>query len=237
MSRPRSKSPYRSFKKRKSSSPYPKDFAKKVMRVVNKNAENKVRDLVTGIIAVDYNGAVVHVTQIPDGVLDSEREGDAIQITSLEMKGYIDSDEISGTAVAGKSDIVRMVLFRYNHDHTTTPSASEVFTQLGSIDATSGGLVSTNFRGPAINNGGRRDSPMTVLYDRSIVLGDNMTGPTKVVIDKTFKFKDSLTCTYTGATASDEGPGQIYLAMVASHVPATGNIDARFVFRTHFTDV
>jgi len=228
----RRKSPSRSPSRKRWRSPY-KTFAKKVMAVVNKNAEPKAFDIESGAIDCDFDGTMVQVTAIPDGVLRTERVGTVVNIQKIEMRGFVDSDEVSTTT--GKNDLCRVILFRYNHDHTATPAVAEVIEQVGTIDAATSPLVYENFKPKNQNSG---DSPMTVLYDSGArVIGDQQTGTSKIVFQKVLTFRNPITCSYTGATAADEGPGQIYMCLIGSHAPSTNLIDGRFTFRVWFTDV
>jgi len=228
----RRKSPSRSPARKRWRSPY-KTFAKKVMAVVNKNAEPKAFDLDSGAIDCDYDGTIVHVSPIPDGVARTERVGTVINIQKIEMRGFVDSDEVSTTT--GKNDLCRVILFRYNHDHTAAPTVAEVIEKVGTIDAATSPLVFENFR-PKNMNGG--EVPMTVLYDSGArVIGDQQTGTSKLAFQKILTFRNPLTCAWTGATGTDEGAGQIYMCLIGSHAPSTNLIDGRFTYRLVFTDV
>lgn len=86
------------------------NFATKVKRVLARQVEHKSFLVSGGFTSVDSTGDVLHLTAITQGDGDSNRDGDQVHLSKIEMRGMV--------TVADTTNKLRLVVFRWNGDKT-----------------------------------------------------------------------------------------------------------------------
>ncbi len=162
------------------------------------------------VVGPSTTTTVTDVTQLVEGVGEGQRIGRTVQAFSISARG---SCEGHPTAPNNK---IRFMLVRDNLGSGTPPTLSNLFE--GEADYHDNEHkrddVGTNVR-------------FTVLWDKYIILNENYDGQQQA---KAWKFYKKLNhkVTYSGAGATDEGKGSIFLyqgSNEASNVPTvTGDV-------------
>ncbi len=139
-------------------------------------------------------GSVVNLTAIAQGDNVSNRQGNKIRVKYISCRGQV---TLHASATNSR---VRYAIVRDNNGSTTQPSIADVFVAAANF------LSNNNKKGDPQAN-----SRFSVLHDQYIYV--NTDTPTKP-----FKWTSSLDhhIFYTGAAATDEGKGNIYLMIISN---------------------
>jgi len=223
----RSKSPWR----RRSMARYVTKTAlpKQVMEIVNSRAEVKHKFHEFKSAVADNSCTVYQLSNISDGVSIQERVGENIMCTGVDVWGFWNNDDTDENVVC------RFLVFRYNSQHIATPTAAEVLSTVGD-NRTPNSLYFIDNVLPGRPGANKPQSPITILHDETVVVGDQGSGMSKQAFRATKRWKP-FPINFQNIASSDEGPGQVYL-LYCSNVssPATYvqfNADARL----YYTDV
>lgn len=191
----------------------PKTFKNKVRRVVNSIAEKKY--LVTtsgGPQNVDYSGTVASISDVPQGLSDSGREGDQIYLRSIEF---------SWQAFIGDTfNVLRLIVFQWYPP--TTPTVADIIlaTAVGSTD-----IVFAPYNHDKRYN-------YKILYDKTVSL-DAVKANTSGVIRKYIikGFKRHIQYEATGTT----GTNKIYI-LKASDSAAVSHPQMQNYHKINYSD-
>jgi hypothetical protein len=192
-------------------------FEKKVLKVINKTAEQKYLDTTNaaGIYTTfDINGVIRNLTQVVQGDTDSNRNGDEIRCRRLDLNvsSYI-GDEFQNC---------RLILFRWNQDGSV---AGPVFTDI--LPATVG--IESPLALPYYDN--IRSKKVEILFDEHYV---HDVAHEIRIISKSFGLADKHISFTAGST---NGVGELYFLILNDHIAAGTRPNFNFFSRLYFVDV
>lgn len=226
-SRTRSKSAGR----RKTTSRYvlKSSLPKQVMNIVNQKAEIKHKGHEYKSLAADSDGDIVHVSDISDGAAVTERIGENIMVAGYDLWGFWNNDDTTETAVC------RIILFRYNHQHITTPPVSEVLA-ITADNRAPNSLYNTDYTGVGSKGSNNNVPAITILHDETVCVGPQGVGSSKAAFRITKRWKPWI-CKYGSVASTDEGPGQLYVLYNSNVTAPATTCQLNAVGRVYFTDV
>lgn len=174
-----------------------------------KNSELKFfrRQLVFASV-LDFNGAVESVSDVPQGDLDSNRNGDRLTPVSLRLSYTLYGET--------NSFLCRFIVFRWLEN--TVPTVADILIVTGS--------------GYAINGGYQHDQRhlFNILYDKAHVCSNN--GNENVIVTKTLKMA-AKQIDYTAASTA--GSNKIYVLGITDRNLATSGT-VQYVSRLNYYD-
>lgn len=200
-----------------------KSFTNRVRAIARGVLENKHKDLsLTNGTWYTGNSYIYAISdQVTQGDDESQRDGDTIQPTSLQIRGIITTN-----AAASSDTIVRVILFRWKEDMTTAHTAPTI-----------GKILNTD----AIDSFSNWDdtSNYTKLMDKVITIplrtdGTNVVGANRPLkYYKKFKVK-TRKCTFDGAGSGNGRKNHyfiIFMSNQASGYQPTFDGTFRFTFK------
>jgi hypothetical protein len=171
---------------------------KKVVRdMLSSTDETKYFDVTLTQQTIDYNGRIDHLSAVPQGDSDSQRDGDVILPKRLDI--MIRIDEPSGVTL--QSNLTRCLVFRYKPTITTTPG--NIIT-LGTVLA-----PLSPFQWDYLVN-------FDVLYDEVFVTGDYGGTPISHVKKISLNLKRNKIQYVAGSTGT--AAGKLFLMFVTDQV-------------------
>ncbi len=163
-------------------------------------------------------GEVLNMTAIAQGDGESARDGNIVQLKSIEIGGT--------TLINASATItgVRMMLVRDNSRDAAIPTFTGLFP-----DASTAASMAPR------SSGLFRNSKWTVLWDHKFILEITPGGSNSSI--QIFHFYKSLNhkVTFSGSGATDEGSGMVYLFVISDEATNSPLIDGDCIVR--FTDV
>lgn len=205
-------------------------LTKKVMEIVNSNAEVKHKFHEFKSAVADNACTVYQLSNISDGATIQERIGEQVMCTGCDIWGFWNNDDPDENVVA------RFIIFRYNSQHIATPTAAEVLATVGD-NRTPNSLyfVDNVLPGPKTANRPAL-APITILHDETVVVGDQGSGMSKQAFRATKRWKP-FPIQWQNIASSDEGPGQVYLLYCSNVSSGTTSVQFNADARIYFTDV
>ncbi len=152
---------------------------------------------ITTAFTADPNttGAVVNLTAIAQGDTIANRQGNKIRAKYISVSGNV---QINASAT---SSHVRMTIVRDNNGSTTQPAIGDLFPDVATF------FANKNKTGDPQSN-----SRFSVLYDEFIMM--DVVNIEQVAVRWTSSLDHHIF--YTGAAATDEGKGNIYLFIASN---------------------
>jgi len=166
--------------------------------------------------AMSQAGAVLQMSQIPQGLDRHNRVGDSIRTQYLKFSGQI---FISGSAIRS---IARVMIVRDKENLGSAPAGSDILTTAGTSNATSCGY---NYFNTSIGSTGGR---FTVLYDEAVAL--SVTGDQSAYLHFQTPLSQHIRYSGSGATATREGSLWVVLLTNESTNVPTIDWDAQLQF-------
>lgn len=193
-----------------------KMIRKEVKSQLNKVIEKKYHDFDKTIPGIVLLGGTNHfISQIPDGTLVTERVGQKIRATRVQIRGLL----TQGSAQTGP-ETVRVVLYRNNIQGNQMETIIPDVLESGN---------SPSFQQLNWDNQGS----IQVLYDRRFIVSPGTELESRLFfidISKTMIMK------YDGAGSGSNGKGRLTLSMVSDSSDTTQNPFVQFTSRLWFTD-
>lgn len=202
---------------------------KQVMNIVNQKAEIKHKGHEYKSLAADSDGDIVHVSDVSDGAAVTERIGENIMIAGYDLWGFWNNDDATETAIA------RIIIFRYNHQHITTPSVSEVLA-ITADNRAPNSLYNSDYTGVGSVGSNNQDPAITILHDETVAVGPQGVTTSKVPFRITKRWKP-WKCKYGSVASTDEGPGQLYVLYNSNVTGPATTLQLNAVGRVYYTDV
>ncbi len=175
--------------------------------VADKRALNKVKKVVNAQelkvhqfgITADPNttGVTNSITAIAQGLDSSDRIGDSLTPSHLEISGNIQLH-----ASASDSQ-VRMVVVRDNNGSTTVPAITDLYASVVAFAANKPPLGDTQSR-----------ARFTILWDKYVIVDATGHGETQGISMK--KKLAAKPCLYTGTQTTDGGDDNLYLFIASN---------------------
>ena len=167
---------------------------------VNRMAEKRYI-INNALLNPSYNGSLVQFTPIPQGDTDSQRQGDQVRLTSVQLRAYV-------RLTAESSYVFRCIIFRWNeHTSVSVPTVGTVLDIVGSANSPISTYVQDNVR----------QKLFKILYDKTITI-DN-TGPST----KKFQMKRRLGTPLSFQAGTTDGRGHIYMLTISNQPPAVAS--------------
>lgn len=190
-------------------------FGRKVMKVLKETSEPNSFDVIQAAQGVDYGGLYVILSAVTVGNGDSNRTGDQLTPTSLEVRAQF---------VAGDStNIVRFLIIRWNVDTTNEGCSLAQVLQ---------GVNSTNAPLSALNRDSNRGKKFDVLLDK--VIGLDTYNP-QVCITELIKLNPQRKVSFY--SSGTDGLGHLYAVCVSDSAAAshpTWQFDTRLNYFEEF---
>lgn len=203
-------SPIKKFKTLKSTLNKPTVASKQyVKRQIRKQQELKYYSN-SGNVTVDYSGAVYPLTNIPQGDSDTARDGDAFIPTSIQLRYNV--------TVADATNLVRVMVVRYNNYISGDISVNSVLQTIGSFEAP---ITAYSFD---------NRQNFTVIYDKCHAL-DTYNSIQSVDLSLPLAKK---TVQYAAAS-STAGTNRYWLLVISDSAAAT-HPSIKYYIRVQFTD-
>lgn len=193
----------RFFRKKKNY--VPKSYKRYVAKAINKKAEFKYHTAYYNPSSIPNNGTVTNLTNIPQGLLDTERVGDQIRLATITFRYVVQ--------LGDNFNFLRVIFFQFKNNNALPPSVSAILN----------GTSPTYLSQYSVDN----NQTYQILYDRTHRLDTD--DPAKVIIGKcNMKYcKRKLQFTAGSATV---GTGMIYALAISDssaspHPSVTGEIN------------
>uniref|UniRef100_UPI004048507D hypothetical protein n=2 Tax=Gammaproteobacteria TaxID=1236 RepID=UPI004048507D len=183
-------------------------IAKIAQQVVNRNVEWKYRDFANITGTIDTTGVVACLSLVPQGDLDTNRNGDHIRATSVLLNL---STSLRSTANCG----YRIIVFQWNGDSTNSPPTMAAVLEQTNFNS----MLSHDYR-----------SRMAILHDSFFVL--DQYNPTHQI-----QFKAKLPhqqIQFVGATTQHQHG--VWIAMLSTLAAADDPPGFTYTSRLNYSD-
>lgn len=212
-SRSRSKKPRSSWRTKltaASSSADPvanRALAMAMLALKQSKEETKYNDVITGVLTADYTGAVVSLNAIAQGLTNTTRVGNIIEVQFLKFRMIMRTNLT--TQAAGQ--MVRVVIFQdLKNTSGTNPTSAEYFSSVGAGDTAI--LTMTNRIGVEANR-------FKTYFDRVFCFNDVASNATPSVIGGGAMFYEQYIdlhrtpkkVSFNGAASTDEYVGSFFM--------------------------
>lgn len=197
-----------------------------VKSMISSKKELKYFDVVSGTNStIDWNGSTpTSITDIPQGVSDTNRIGDGVFPVRLRYSVLFKYNQVNTTTnLANSCSLLRMLIVRWKPFFTdVAPTVAKIMTYTGTFYAV---------QAPLTNDG---IDQFTVLADRRVVL-DGIS-QANVELTGTIKLKNP-SIDYKAGSTTNQSNG-IYVFFISDAQAASGVYPsvATSAFRTQFTD-
>lgn len=196
----------RNFRNRKVTIP----VKKYVKSQLAKNIEYKYRTLIFGTQPVVVAGNVYPLTNIPQGLLDTNRIGDVIKLKALTFRC-----EMIGHSLF---NYIRMIIFQWKSLNALPPAVTAVLN----------GISPTYLTQPKVDN----RPNYQILYDRTFKMDpDNPS----IVLNSKARLKYAKRDLIFNAGSATQGTNLIYLLLISDGIGST-NPDFKGEFNFWYTD-
>jgi len=189
-------------------------FDLKVLKSLRKQSEPNSFDTILAATSVDYSGLIYSLSDVTQGDGDSNRTGDQITNTSLELRLQV----VTGDT----SNLLRIIVFRWLPSDSTAPVVTSILQGVSSTNAPLSALNRDNYRGRLFD----------VLMDKLFSL--DTYNPTALISEK-IRLNAQAKIAYTAAGTT--GMGKLYILLVSDSAAAahpTVQYDSRLNYFEEF---
>lgn len=181
---------------------------REVRQVLSSLAETKYHEVVPAVAALTNAGLMTPLVALGSGSADNEREGNMIQLSNIELRGFIQKNP------AGNS-VCRFIIFYDSLNTGTAPLKGDLLEY---------GTVQSTYNVEAINS-----KRFTIVSDRTYFLDSESNGEYQTVsVSRKYKMKKIR---YSGPLAADHGKNSLWLFMFTNGNGGFPNINLRMSYK------